>query len=177
MLNLGCRSTPWGEIRVDIDAAWQPTFLADCRRLPFRDAVFDTVLFANVIEHLDRQGESAALGEIARTLRPRGRLLLTATNQRRLMLALDPERWLLGYRFFKRAYLLDLLEDAGFEPESVQTIGDPVREAIARMALYAQFPYKLVVGSYVSVSGKSSPDPLRGDDSGFYHFIVAAKRG
>ncbi|MGA9828531.1 MAG: class I SAM-dependent methyltransferase [Rhodanobacteraceae bacterium] len=53
----------------------RPDLFADASRLPFVDASVDTVLILEVIEHLRHPRE--ALEEIARVLRPRGRLLLT----------------------------------------------------------------------------------------------------
>lgn len=46
----------------------------DARRLPFRDGAFDLVACSLVLHYLDRP--RGALAEIARVLRPRGRLLL-----------------------------------------------------------------------------------------------------
>ena len=48
-------------------------------RLPFRDSSFDAVLFLDVIEHLEPRRR--VLGEIARVLRPDGRLLVSAPNR------------------------------------------------------------------------------------------------
>ena len=55
-------------------------FAADLTgRLPFRDSSFDAVLFLDVIEHLEPRRR--VLGEIARVLRPDGRLLVSAPNR------------------------------------------------------------------------------------------------
>ena len=48
-------------------------------RLPFRDASFDAVLFLDVIEHLEPRRQ--VLVEIARVLKPQGRLLVSAPNR------------------------------------------------------------------------------------------------
>lgn len=48
-------------------------------RLPFRDSSFDAVLFLDVIEHLEPRRH--VLDEIARVLRPDGRLLVSAPNR------------------------------------------------------------------------------------------------
>jgi len=53
--------------------------------LPLADASFDTVLFSEVIEHLDRPGK--ALSEIYRVLRPGGRVIVIFPNDRIFMLA------------------------------------------------------------------------------------------
>ena len=49
------------------------------RSLPFRDSSFDAVLFLDVIEHLEPRRH--VLREIARVLRPAGRLLISAPNR------------------------------------------------------------------------------------------------
>ena len=53
--------------------------------LPFADASFDTVLFSEVIEHLDSPGK--ALSEIYRVMRPGGRVIIIFPNDRTFMLA------------------------------------------------------------------------------------------
>lgn len=55
--------------------------------LPFGDESFDTVVILEVIEHVS--DEALVLGELARVLRQRGRLLLT-TPHRGLLTFLDP---------------------------------------------------------------------------------------
>ena len=52
----------------------------DVEELPFADASFDAVLSTHVAEHLARP--EAAFGEMARVLRPGGRLLLLTPNRR-----------------------------------------------------------------------------------------------
>ncbi len=49
------------------------------RSFPFPDAVFDAALFLDVIEHLEPR--QAVLREIARVLRPGGRLLVSGPNR------------------------------------------------------------------------------------------------
>jgi SAM-dependent methyltransferase len=53
----------------------RPDVFADAARLPLPDASADTVIILEVVEHLRHPRE--ALEEIARVLRPRGRLLLS----------------------------------------------------------------------------------------------------
>lgn len=53
--------------------------------LPFADASFDTVLFSEVIEHLDNPEK--ALTEIFRVLRPGGRVIIIFPNDRTFLLA------------------------------------------------------------------------------------------
>lgn len=53
--------------------------------LPFADSSLDTVLFSEVIEHLDTPDK--ALSEIYRVLRPGGRVIIIFPNDRTLMMA------------------------------------------------------------------------------------------
>lgn len=53
----------------------RPDIFADASQLPLADGSVDTVVILEVLEHL--RSPRAALREIARVLRPRGRLLLT----------------------------------------------------------------------------------------------------
>ena len=55
--------------------------VADVRALPFADASFDAVFSGSTLDHFDTAAEIAvAIGEIARVLRPGGRLVLTLDN-------------------------------------------------------------------------------------------------
>jgi SAM-dependent methyltransferase len=49
---------------------------ADMRELPFGDAVFDGVISAYAVDHLDPAGISRTLAEAARVLRPGGEILI-----------------------------------------------------------------------------------------------------
>lgn len=59
----------------NIDAAAR----ADLARLPFADATFDIVISSHVAEHLTQP--EAVFGELARVLRPGGRLLVLTPNR------------------------------------------------------------------------------------------------
>lgn len=52
--------------------------VADIERLPFEDNTFDTVISCETIEHVP--SPRVAVAELARVLRPRGRLLLSTPN-------------------------------------------------------------------------------------------------
>jgi SAM-dependent methyltransferase len=79
-LQSGCRV-----VGLDIGAALRDNpnvgdgVRGDVQRLPFADATFDAVLASHVMEHLSRPDE--ALTEMARVLRPGGRLLLLTPNR------------------------------------------------------------------------------------------------
>jgi SAM-dependent methyltransferase len=58
------------------DPTWEfrVTAVADLHRLPFSDGAFDKVICTDVLEHVDRP--DVVFGELARVLRPGGKLLL-----------------------------------------------------------------------------------------------------
>jgi SAM-dependent methyltransferase len=57
------------------------TLVADVRRLPFADRSFDVVVSNSTLDHLaDRSEVARSLAELARVLRPSGRLLVTLDN-------------------------------------------------------------------------------------------------
>ena len=55
---------------------------ADGTRLPYGDASFDAAYSSSVIEHIPGDGDTAAMGELARVLRPGGTLALTFPYRR-----------------------------------------------------------------------------------------------
>jgi SAM-dependent methyltransferase len=73
-----------------LDVLGLPNFsfqLGDARRMKFGDGFFDAVLLVSTLEHIgiggrygsdeDREGDKKAIKEIARTLKPKGLLILT----------------------------------------------------------------------------------------------------
>lgn len=71
----GFRASPDGFLGVDRDPYPQVAVVADAGALPFRDGTIDGVLCEQVLEHApDAMG---AIQEIARVLRPGGRLYVT----------------------------------------------------------------------------------------------------
>lgn len=100
--------------------------------LPFPDADFDVVLCTQVIEHL--LAPERGVTELARVLRPGGRLVLTTDNSRTLSRVLNAPRTglVLLIRRRKPAFefphasftireVIDLVESAGLQPERVET--------------------------------------------------------
>ena len=55
---------------------------ADMLALPFQDAAFDVVVFCGMLEVPQREEKAHAVRELARVLRPGGRVLLTTPNRR-----------------------------------------------------------------------------------------------
>ena len=122
VLDLGCGSSPYREylpataIHVGVDRMAQPSvdLLAAGEELPFADEVFDGVMCTEVIAHSRRPWQ--VLPEIARVLRPGGKLYLTAPFDWHLMPPHD-------YFRFTNLGLRTLLDDAGFEVESIVEVG------------------------------------------------------
>jgi SAM-dependent methyltransferase len=65
-------------------ARWRRLVLepADATRLPYEDASFDAAYSASVIEHIPGDGDTAAMAELARVVRPGGLLALTFPYRR-----------------------------------------------------------------------------------------------
>jgi len=78
------------------------TAQADVRRLPFADETFDAVVSCSTLDHFDSLAElEAGLGELARVLAPRGRLLVTLDNASNPLVSIRnaiPWRWLASVR-------------------------------------------------------------------------------
>jgi 2-polyprenyl-3-methyl-5-hydroxy-6-metoxy-1,4-benzoquinol methylase len=129
---------------------------ANLEQLPFSDGEFDVVLCTQVIEHL--LDPALALRELARVLRPSGRLVLTTDNRRNLVSrSLNAPRAaavrLLGWRgrrlkvhfphaAFAPAEFERLVREAGFEPGPIESFRfhldwpldrAPVRRALDRL--------------------------------------------
>lgn len=88
--------------------------VADLTALPLDDDTFDVVLCTEVLEHVGEP--QAALGEIARVLRPGGRLLLTVPFV--MELHEEPHDY---FRYTPHA-LRRLLTDSGFEAIEVRPL-------------------------------------------------------
>jgi SAM-dependent methyltransferase len=54
-----------------------PVIQGDARALPFEDNTFDAIIMIAVIHHINPEEHRAVLGEIARTLKPGGKALIT----------------------------------------------------------------------------------------------------
>ena len=122
VLDLGCGDSPYREylpsttmhIGVDRTAQRSVDVVAAGEQLPFADAVFDGAMCTEVIAHSRRPAE--VLVELARVLRPGGKLYLTAPFDWHLMPPHD-------YYRFTSSGLRVLLEDAGFDVDAVEAIG------------------------------------------------------
>jgi SAM-dependent methyltransferase len=116
------------------DAGWDYSKLdavADLGALPFGDGVFDAALNIVTIEHLREPGR--ALAEMARTLKPGGRLLVAAPHEWEVHQA--PH----DYFRYTRYGLEYLLERAGFEAIEIRPAGGYFRLLARRLLNGLQF--------------------------------------
>lgn len=125
VLDIGCGHRPYEEwlpksvtcyIGLDYEAIdASPHLVGDALRLPFLDASFDTIISMQTLEHLPNPFQS--FSEIARVLRPGGKLILTA-----------PQSWPeheqpYDYFRFTSFGLSYLCQYAGLKPITIRAAG------------------------------------------------------
>lgn len=93
------------------------------QKLPFPDAVFDTVTMFAVLEHLPRDHEVKAFTEVARVLKPGGYLILTTPYYHWQSNILDVAYWMVGHRHYKEEDIKKMLEEAGLVMEKAEVRG------------------------------------------------------
>ncbi len=137
MLDVGCGGQPYRDLFapavsscVGVDRGPGPHVQGDAQALPFRAGAFDTVLCSQVLEHLPEPGDAVA--EMARVLKPGGRLILTA-----------PHIWGIheephDYFRFTRYGLAYLMERAGLEGVEVRAMAGYWVTAGARFCYYLE---------------------------------------
>lgn len=118
------RSGLGGRIGVDLHLEVQ-----DARRLTYEDASFDRIFSISVLEHIPDEGDSVAMREIARVLRPGGIVALTvpfrAVGHMDEYVAGDVfERKATATRtFFQRRYDLATLRERLIKPSGLEVTG------------------------------------------------------
>ena len=121
-LSIGCKSTRFASVNVDIDPQSMPDLVCDATNLPFKECSFEEILFSDVLEHLDRNAESLALREIRRVIAPSGNLILTTPNDYWIFTHMDPAFYF-GHRHYTSTEVENLLNSSGFEVKSIFTMG------------------------------------------------------
>lgn len=132
-------------LEISVDAAARTAALcpgralvANALRLPFADATFDAVTLWDVLEHLADPRRAAQ--EVARILRPGGRLVLSTGDVRSAVARVSGARWHLytipeHLFFFSRRSLEILLERSGLRVETMVARGSryPVGYLLERL--------------------------------------------
>lgn len=108
--------------------------------LPFRSESFDAVCLFDVIEHLPRATELAALIEVRRVLTKAGRLYFSTPHASPIHTPLDPV-WCLGHRHYRRSTVRRLLQSSGYRVDRIFAAGGAI-EALDHVRLLI---YKHVV--------------------------------
>jgi SAM-dependent methyltransferase len=141
--------------------------VGDGRALPFDDAGFDHAYSISVLEHIEGDGDAAALRELARVVRANGRVLLTLPyavsyredwRDRPVYAAHEPAN---GRYFFQRWY-----DDArlatltGAVPQLELVSQEVVRmEPNWNEAYTRAFPWLLPLGPFYGLLGRERADP------------------
>lgn len=158
------------------DARWDYgalDVLGDLSRLPLRDGCFDAALNIVTLEHV--REPQRVLSEIARVLRPQGRLLIVVPH--------EWEEHQTPHDFFRytRYGLAHLLETAGFRVVRLEPVGGFFRLLSRRLFNGLQFfpgPFLLVAALVLVPAGLLAPlfDPLDRQRNFTLGFICEAVR-
>jgi len=180
-LSVGCKETRFAEINIDIDPFVSPDIVADVRSLPFRDDVFQQVLFTDVIEHLPKGDEPKALQEIHRVLCSGGELILTTSYDSIFYTFLDPARYVMTHRHYKKERIKDLLESQGFRIEVMFTAGGLWACLSNLWYCFISYPLKKILNyrllyapSFMQVKEDQEYNTIR--QNGYTVFVRAKKR-
>ncbi len=142
--------------------------VADGRALPYPDASFDHAYSVSVLEHVE--GDGQALRELARVLRPGGRLVITlphapeAWDEYRTHATYQEEAGQGGRYLFQRWYDAERVDRLLAEAPALE----PVRREVVRLqpnlnALYTRmFPWLMPLGPLYGVLAREIRD-TRGD--------------
>ena len=85
--------------------------------LGLKSSSVDLCVATEVLEHIPVSSELVFLEEIARVLKPGGRLLLTTPSNHSRSRILDPAYWLSGHRHYDHVWLSRVFERAGLKVE------------------------------------------------------------
>ena len=136
--------------------------VANCESLPFSTDSIDTIVCTEVLEHV--RGDTRAIGEFARVLRPTGRLLLTTPNGAEVELE-NPHH----HRHYRPDELRDLLRQR-FESVELRTVFPNQRFYLRQYhatSLPRRLSWRLLYEIWWRTAGRNDP--------GGYSLLVTAK--
>ena len=90
---------------------------------PFKDCVFEEVVFTEVMEHLNAGTEVRALREIERMLKPGGLLVMSVPNDNFVSKLLDPVYWSKGHRHYSEKQMRELFKQTNLKIKHVFSSG------------------------------------------------------
>ena len=96
--------------------------VADATRLPFKDAAFSHTVCSEVLEHI--QDDQAAVNEMARVMRPGGRMLVTFPHRR--MYYWNDDRYVRHFRRYEIADMTERFERAGVKVLDTRKVLGPL---------------------------------------------------
>ena len=98
--------------------------VGDAMFLPFKSGAFSHAISSEVLEHL--ADDHQALKELARVMKPAGRLIITFPH-RKFYFAID-DRFVGHFRRYEINEMLDRLKNAGFRPMNIQKVLGPLEK-------------------------------------------------
>lgn len=90
--------------------------------IPFGNSSFDKVMMLEVLEHLPKGSEEAAIKEVCRVLAPKGEFILSTPNKQLFSCILDPV-WFFGHRHYSLNQIKTLIQDNGFKINKIFIYG------------------------------------------------------
>jgi SAM-dependent methyltransferase len=118
-------------------------YVADVRRLPFRDRSFDIILSLSTLDHFAKaEGIQEALAELARVLRPGGLLVLTLDNPANPIIKL---RQALPFPLLRRLGLVSYYCGPTLHPRRVETVLQTAGFEVQHLTAILHCPRALVV--------------------------------
>ena len=112
-VNIGCQKIRYPN-KINLDVTYDksdPDILADVRYLPFRNSVFEEVIFSDVLEHTPKGTEVQSLKEIERVLKKEGTLIMSVPNNTMISKILDLLFWLQRHRRYNKSDMVRLFKE------------------------------------------------------------------
>lgn len=106
--------------------------VADAMNLPFKSAVFSHAVSSEVLEHLE--DDHKALKELARVMKPSGRLIVTFPHRRKYFA--NDDRFVKHFRRYELPEMEHRLKAAGFRPIAIQKVLGPLEKVTMSFVVF-----------------------------------------